>query len=202
MRCTASVRLVVVCAALTAFSAPASAFEFITAPGGAIDDGPAGSTSFVYTENTSGTLYNQNRVRLDLSHTWVGDLTITLEHAGVTVTLLDRVGVPATTFGSAANFNGIYTFADSGLAWDDYEDSDESTVFDIPEGVYELNNSDGSSLADFGGLDIFGDWTLTISDAEQPDAGFLAEWGVETLPAPSAAALLGVAGVAASRRRR
>jgi len=183
-------------------ASPASAFEVFSSPGGAIDDGPGGSTSFVHTEGASGALFSQNSVTLDLSHSWIGDLTITLEHAGVTVTLLDQVGVPADTFGSPANFNGVYTFADSGLSWSDYEDSDESTLFDLPEGVYELNNTDGSSLSDFAGLDVNGDWTLTIRDAQEFDTGELTEWSFEIIPAPSAAAIFGLAGVAATRRRR
>jgi len=38
-------------------------------------------------------------VDLSVSHTWVGDLIVTLEHGGQTAVLMNQPGVPASTFG-------------------------------------------------------------------------------------------------------
>jgi len=191
----------------TAGTARAAGFYEFTGSGGAIADGTGANmpsfTDFVYNEVVSGALFGvNNSLTLDITHTWVGDLTITLEHAGVTVTLLDRLGVPEGTSGNGANLNGVYTFSATGMSWDPYEEAASNAGVDIPEGEYELNNSDGSSLSDFAGLDVNGAWTLTVSDSFNFDTGAINSWTFTSVPAPSAAALFGLASVAATRRRR
>ena len=55
----------------------------------------------------SGSVTDVN-VYLDISHTWVGDLTVTVEHGGTGVTVIDRPGVPVSTYGCGAdNYAGI-----------------------------------------------------------------------------------------------
>jgi len=49
---------------------------------------------------------NNLAVDLDIAHTYIGDLTITLEHAGTVVTLSDRAG------GSTDNLVTTYTPTD------------------------------------------------------------------------------------------
>jgi len=191
----------------TAGSARAANLYEFTGPGGAITDGTGANmpsfTDFVYNEAASGTLIGSDlSLSIDLTHSWAGDLTITLEHGGVSVTLLDRLGVPESSTGNGADFSGVYTFTASGMSWDPFEEGAANGDLAIPEGEYELNNTDGSSLSDFLGMDVNGAWTLTVSDSFSADTGAINSWTFSSIPAPSAAALFGVAGVAASRRRR
>ena len=65
------------------------------------DDDPTGvSDTVMFT--TPGTIGDVNFL-IGVTHTWVGDLIVTLEHGGTTVTLIDRQGVPASTFGCSAD---------------------------------------------------------------------------------------------------
>jgi len=188
----------------SAFATSAHAFAFTT--GGAITDN--GTTVFEVDVAGGGAFFGDLTVSLDLSHTWAGDLTITLEHAGVSVTLLDRLGVPEDDFGNGADLAGQYDFTDQAFAetWDAYEVDGPNAGVTIPTGAYQVNNTDGTRLNDFRGIDIGGIWTLTISDAARLDTGHLNVWSMNATltnpPAPGGAALFGVAAAAVSRRRR
>jgi subtilisin family serine protease len=47
-------------------------------------------------------------VYLDISHTWLGDLTVKVEHGGTEIVIVDRPGVPESSNGcSANNYAGI-----------------------------------------------------------------------------------------------
>ena len=103
---------------------------------------------------------------LSLSHTWAGDVTITLEHAGVTVTLLDRPGVPESSFGDSADFDGsVYVWSDGGFVYD-ADEFDGTVPSDMAYGLIPP-----TAFADFVGLDKFGPWTLTITDSAAGDDG-------------------------------
>ena len=68
------------------------------------DNTPAGVSLTV--DVPAGTTVNNLAVDLDIAHTYIGDLTITLEHAGTVVTLSDRAG------GSTDNLVTTYTPTD------------------------------------------------------------------------------------------
>lgn len=168
---------------------------------GAIADNDPVGTSFTLDVASSGAIVSMDALNLDIAHTWVGDLVITLEHGGTTVTLLDRPGVPASTVGNGSDMDGVYGFADAGASWAPYEVTGGGSFVTVD--TYELNNTDGSSLADFVGMDINGTWTLTISDNAGLDTGAVRGWDiVAKIPAPGTAALFGLGGLAATRRRR
>jgi subtilisin-like proprotein convertase family protein len=99
-------------------------------------------------------------VNLNITHTWVADLTITLEHAGVTVTLWD------SACGSADNI--VATANDDGGA-----PSCGPTT-----GEFAPVDAGGSPLSAFNGLDWNGDWTLTVADTVGGDDGTLIDWAV------------------------
>ena len=114
----------------------------------------------------SGTIASIKSVDLlALTHTWAGDVTITLEHAGVTVTLLDRPGVPESTFGDSSDFDGSdYTWIEGGTVYDAF--IADPVPSDMPYGPIPP-----SAFADFVGLDKLGPWTLTITDSAAGDDG-------------------------------
>jgi subtilisin-like proprotein convertase family protein/Zn-dependent metalloprotease len=103
-----------------------------------------------------------------LTHTYVGDLRITLTSpAGTTVTLADRPG--AGTFGSSAD-----NFTDLVLA------------DDAPANIDTIGNAGpitgrwapAQPLAAFDGQPSAGTWTLRVSDVEAGDTGTLQQWGL------------------------
>lgn len=157
-----------------------------------------GVTTSVITVTDVGIIDTLDYVEIDISHTWVGDLHIRLDGpGGAGVVLLDRPGVPASTFGNADDFDGVYRFEMGGLVFP------------------ELAGAAGGVIAEdiYGPVDSFdrfsqqikhGDWTLTITDNAGGDTGVLRGWGfgVTNVPTPGAFALLGLGGLAAARRRR
>ncbi|MCW5766284.1 MAG: hypothetical protein KIT68_09950 [Phycisphaeraceae bacterium] len=54
----------------------------------------------------------------------------------------------------------------------------------------------------FGAFSATGTWTLFVRDLGSGDTGEILSWSVTILPTPGAAALLGIGGLAATRRRR
>jgi len=183
----------------------ASATVFGPGSGGFIADNDPLGTSFTLNVAASGNIITMNSVDIDMAHTWVGDLVVTLTHenSGTTVTLLDRPGSNTPTeVGNGSDMDGVFSFADGGAnSWAPFEVPGAGTV--VPAGEYELNNTDGTSLSDFVGLNINGDWTLTISDNAAFDTGSVREWFIDAvIPAPGAVALFGLGGLAAARRRR
>jgi len=193
---------VIMCLRICGLAASSAQAGFFGA-GGAITDGPDGVTTFELNIPGSGPALPRVLLSLDTFHTWVGDLTITLEHDGTTVTVLDRLGVPETPFGNSGNFDGVYEFdSQPAMSWAAFDNSGGSTDDVIPEGLYSVNNTDGTSLQDFVGLDIHGLWTLTISDAVASDTGGLRSWRLQFLPGPGSASLFGMGAFTALRRRR
>ncbi len=110
-------------------------------------------------------------VGVTITHTWVGDLTVTLSHGGTTVTLIDRPGVPASGFGCGeSNFAGIIL-------------DDEGTGGNIesqcaPNLTSPPNYTPNNALSAFDGMDSAGDWTITVFDSATPDPGTLDAWSL------------------------
>lgn len=146
----------------------------------------------------------------NLTHTWIGDLQIVLTNAdGQRYNVHVRPGSTGPTVGWSDNYAGNYTFADGGAA--------------IPGGIGSLNNiasgtyawGFGSNLWTNGNLGVnnssanaisgsAGVWTVTFYDWAGGDTGNLGSFTLNVLevPAPGAAAVLGMAGLVGLRRRR
>ncbi|QGX40776.1 hypothetical protein [Permianibacter aggregans] len=111
-------------------------------------------------------------VSINASHTWVGDLKFSLRHvaSNTTIDLIDRPGVPGSTFG--CSFNNIDATLDDASA----------------QPVETTCNSSGPALAGvlqpnqplsaFNGLEFSGDWELRISDLAGGDTGTVNQWCV------------------------
>jgi MYXO-CTERM domain-containing protein len=181
-------------------------------PAGAIpDNDPAGFTSdIVITDNF---IVDDITISLNgLTHTWVGDLVVTLTHidGGETSNLFNRVGkTNATTgFGDSSDLAGNYAFSDSFTG--DFWAAAGGTTGPVPAGNYfasgALSAAKVNLLDAFGGINANGTWRLSIVDAAAGDLGALGDWSISfvksPVPAPGALALLGLAGLAGGRRRR
>mgnify|MGYP000375852348 CR=1 FL=1 len=143
-------------------------FSTSAAPALAIpDNDPAGiSTTMTVTDDFVITDLN---VDLDISHTWVGDMIVTLESpAGTSVVIVDQMGVPDTQFGCAEDDLQI-TLDDEGAA----PIEDECSGSPIT-GVFTPNNP----LSAFDGESSMGVWTLTVSDNAGGDTGTINSWNL------------------------
>lgn len=132
-------------------------------------------------------------VRLNLTHTYDGDLWITLISPTGTSVLLS-----ANRGGSGNNFSNTLF--------------DDEATRAIAAGNAPFSGSfrpDGR-LSAFDGQDAFGIWTLRVADQASADVGRISGWGLEltgvtnNVPEPTSLALsaLALAGLAAARRRR
>jgi formylglycine-generating enzyme required for sulfatase activity/subtilisin-like proprotein convertase family protein len=136
------------------------------------------------------------RVVLDITHTWLSDLTITLQRGTDT---------PITLHSGCGGTNdviGVYRFVDT--AWEgapgslvrvcdgqliDQGGSNPDTRFRYATGTYRPNQ--GTAATGFQavrGLPLAGTWTLKITDSRLQDVGTLNAWAIEvryTDPAPT-----------------
>lgn len=190
--------------ALAGLTGTASAVDYFGG-GGTFPDGggPGSQFSSSIVIGDVGSIQDLNVSLLGASHTFVGDLIVTLSHvdSGTSVVLVDRPGVPDfSSFGWAYDLNGDYTFDDdASVTWQDVNGGVQDTLFVIASGSYLGENA----LSAFNGEDISGTWTLTISDNAGFDTGGIQGWSINaTIPAPSSMALLGLGGIVAGRRRR
>ncbi len=143
----------------------------------AIPDGvPAGATSTAVVSGMPGPITSL-QVRVATTHTWVGDLTYTLTSpGGTTITLLDRPGVPASTFG-CSNDNVNVTFQDGA--------PDPESICDAVGTVWPVTlAAPVTALSTLNGQSGNGTWTLRVSDLAGGDTGTLNDWELIIAPAP------------------
>ena len=154
--------------------AVSNVFSFTTAneicitPNAAIpDNNPAGVDVDLNLIDTN--LVSNVVVKLQVQHTWVGDLIATMTHvnSGTSVILMDRPGVPASTVGCSAD--------------------DIDVTFDDTNGTEPVEGVCGSSpaiggvllpeqpLSGFDGLVADGIWRLNVSDNIGQDTGSITE---------------------------
>lgn len=117
------------------------------------------------------TLYDAN-VRVQINHSYVGDLMVTLRSpAGTTVTLLNR---PSS--GSCGDENMDVTFDDaSSVNLQNWCNGTNPWYSGIARPAQPLSAFNGQSSA--------GTWTLTVSDHAAGDSGTVIDWELITTPA-------------------
>lgn len=111
---------------------------------------------------TSGSITDLNVLGLDIPHTYVSDLTITLTSPqGTVVTLIDGI--------CGGNDDIDLNLDDSGTA--------HGSIPCPPTGggTFQANEA----LSAFNGEDQLGTWTLTVSDAFNADGGSIDAWSLE-----------------------
>ncbi len=118
-------------------------------------------------------------VYINAPHTWSGDLRFNFEHVdtATSVTLIDRPGVPASTFGCSGDNYDV---------WVDDEGTDtpiENQCNVTPPAITGRaiggDPPNASLLTAFDGQSTLGNWTLTAIDNAGGDTGTLVEWCVE-----------------------
>jgi formylglycine-generating enzyme required for sulfatase activity/subtilisin-like proprotein convertase family protein len=136
------------------------------------------------------------RVVLDITHTWLSDLTITLQRGTDT---------PITLHSGCGGTNdviGVYRFVDT--AWEgapgslvrvcdgqliDQGGSNPDTRFRYATGTYRpAQGAASTGFQAVRGLPLAGTWTLRITDSRLQDVGTLNAWAIEvryTDPAPT-----------------
>lgn len=142
--------------------------SYTSSPSLAIPDPGTVSNDLVITGTGLG--ISDLNVSLNILHTWVGDLDVTLTHVntGTSVVIFDRPGVPASTFGCSSN--------DIDVALDDEAGSPVEAECNLLSpaifGTFTPNNP----LSAFDGEALDGTWRLTVTDNAGFDAGTLVSW--------------------------
>lgn len=174
--------------------------------GSATPGATASANLVVPSDGVNGDVIVSINVGIAIAHTWQGDLTVRLTHvsSGNSITLLNRPGVPQSTFGSGEDNYGV-----PGSAYMNFTDS-AASIYDaapVPNVVGDWKPEGPGTLGlNFGGLSAAGTWTLSVFDSGGGDVGSIDGFCIETVtqqvPAPGALGLLGLGGLAAARRRR
>ena len=118
-------------------------------------------------------------VYVEIQHTWVGDLVVTLSHDGTTVTLLNRPGEPETPGGCDANLTcekRVYLGDECDVPIQCSPD-DCGTCFPAGQ-VEDRAYIPAEPLSSFDGHDVYGDWELNVADLNGGDAGEICSWGI------------------------
>ncbi len=121
------------------------------------------------------------QVGLVIQHTFQGDLAATLTSpSGTTVALIDRPGVPESTFGFGADdFGNSATMQRFVLA-------DDAPLRYAPPDVLSPGiarvagkwRPDSGAMSAFDGEPLAGPWTLTVQDLATSDVGVLLDWAL------------------------
>lgn len=137
------------------------------------DNDPGGVEDKIYV--TDDRLIVDIEVYLNVDHTWVGDLEISLSLDGTQykAMLIDRPGVPASDKGCGSD--NLRTILD-----DQASQPAEFKCLGYPAaiaGIYQPNNS----LDTFRDFAASGSWTLNLSDNSSADTGRLNKWCLHLL---------------------
>ncbi len=111
-------------------------------------------------------------VTVDMDHAWVGDLSMVLTHqdTGTAVTIIDRPGVPASTYGCSGD-DILATLDDEAASPVENQCSGTPTI----NGTFTPNNA----LSAFDGQSGNGTWQLSVTDSyTSADAGTLNGWSI------------------------
>lgn len=109
------------------------------------------------------------KVAVKATHTWVGDLSFKLAKDATSVTMVDRPGVPASTYG--CNNPNVDIVLD-----DEATQAVETQCNATPpalSGAVRPNNAINTAFA---GASLAGTWTLTATDGAGGDTGSLTGW--------------------------
>ncbi len=144
-------------------------------------------TSNLTISGVTGDIVDLNVKNLNILHSWVGDLKVTLTSPGGTILVLfDRPGYTGSGFGCTQN-NILASFDDeAALTADDFETTCSSSTTTTPPHTYAISGiyQPMDALSVLNGASPNGTWILTVIDAANGDGGSLEGWGLEiSIPA-------------------
>jgi len=118
-------------------------------------------------------------VELGIRHTWVGDLCLTLEHNGVAVKLIERMGAVLDA-GDCTTAMGDPGCGDDNLADVVLDDAAAQPIHDACGFGTDLVGrfSPEQPLSALSGMDAHGDWTLKLLDGNEWDGGTFESWSL------------------------
>jgi subtilisin-like proprotein convertase family protein len=176
---------------LTAGSLTAQA-QLLAGSGFSIMDATASGTGYssdtIVVAGTGRTVGTVNRVTLTgLSHTWIGDLQITLYRADLNIHV-DLVSAPDLAW---SNFNGTYTFlVNPSLRTVDEAILGQPDRYDLPSGSHAMSTYGGgtangtrTNFSAFAGVPLDGIWMLEVWDYATGDTGSIGGWSLAITPA-------------------
>jgi subtilisin-like proprotein convertase family protein len=181
---------------LLGLTSAATADVFGPGPGGAIPDNPNPNcttppttvfTSVINVPN-AGTVASVNGVTITGTHSWVGDMVVTLTAPnGDDVHLISRTNGPAGG-GDSSDFGGPYVYVNAVTA----PTFTAAAVLagggePVPAGTYGRETTpptavpaaDPDTYTVFNGDPVTGNWTLTVGDWCAADTGSIAGWTLD-----------------------
>ena len=121
----------------------------------------------------NGTISEVKVQNLNITHSWVGDLSVTLTSpSGTVVSLFDQPGVPVDQYGCDGDNVTLNFYDNATLTADDLENMCGGAT--ALEGDFQPIDL----LSAFVGEPANGDWVLTVSDAVAEDGGSLDDWSL------------------------
>jgi len=196
---------------LAALATGAQATFTFGAAGGAIPDN--NTTGFSSSANVLVPVSSILSITLKgLTHTWVGDLIVTLTNPdNVSVDIFRRVGSTAlAATGDSSNLSGDYKFTTGGASfWT--AAAGGTSAFVIPVGTYAATTNAFTGVLATSEVQTnlntlitttAGNWTVKITDNAGADTGTFTSWEVEAVPEPASLVGLGLAVAAFARKRR
>lgn len=164
-----------------------------SSPGKSIPDNNQAGISSIININDPGFIADLD-VRLDINHSWVGDLAITLRHeeTGKAIELLHRPGSPPGTNEEGCQRNNVKSILDDDVSLP-VEDQCSSYpaaagVGDFIEAAIAGTYLPNQPLATFNDEQVNGIWSLTVADLNTADTGRLNQWclAFELISSPGA----------------
>ena len=157
---------------------PGPSSTYSAAPNIAIPDNGGPANPAVHTINVPDSFaIGDVDVRVTITHTWIGDLIVTLEHDGDTVAVVDRPGYDGVNFGCDANNFSNIRLDDDGTLPIQFMCANNLTS--------PPNYQPNQPLAAFQGGNAAGAWTIRVSDNAGQDTGSLNAWSlIISLPGP------------------
>jgi len=148
----------------------------------AVLDSPAAAVTNVQTLVGQPTPIADVDVDLNMTHTWVGDLVITIEHNNTIVTLIDRMGVPASGAGCLNDNLQDIIMDDEGTVVIETTCNAGPAAGPSPPNFYP-GTAIGTpysalGLSAFDGMDPNGPWTISVQDFAGGDTGTLLSWSL------------------------
>ena len=121
-------------------------------------------------------------IRLDIDHSWIGDLTVTLSHAetGRSIQLIDRPGSSPGGDSDGCSLNNVKAILDDDISLPVENECSSYpvaiSIYDYIEAAIAGTYIPEQALSTFDSEPISGNWNLTVADNAPYDDGKFNQW--------------------------